>query len=45
MSDELDDDTLRGFLDDRRQSLAARVALLRHERERAWPGGRRSPTT
>jgi DNA-binding PadR family transcriptional regulator len=38
MSDELDEDTLRGFLDDRRQNLAARAALLRHERERAWPG-------
>jgi hypothetical protein len=36
MSDELAEDTLRGFLDDRRQALAARAALLRHER--AWPG-------
>jgi hypothetical protein len=37
MSDELDEDTLRGFVADRRQALAARVALLRHERERALP--------
>ena len=34
---DLDEDTLRGYLSDRRQTLATRLAVISHEHERAWP--------
>ncbi len=37
MSHDLDEDTLRGFVEDRRDALTAQLAVFRHERERAWP--------
>lgn len=37
-SGELDEDTLRGFVEDRIAALEARRALLRHESDRAQPG-------
>ena len=37
MSDDLDEDTLRGYLDDRIRVLSARTAQFDHERDRAWP--------
>jgi DNA-binding PadR family transcriptional regulator len=37
MSDELDEDTLRGFIEDRRRTLAAQAAQFDHRYERAWP--------
>ncbi len=37
MSDELDEDTLRGFIEDRRRMLAAQAAQFDHLAERAWP--------
>jgi DNA-binding PadR family transcriptional regulator len=37
MSDELDEDTLRGFLEERRRELAAQAARFDHHRELAWP--------
>ncbi|RNI23873.1 PadR family transcriptional regulator [Flexivirga caeni] len=37
-SGELDEDTLRGFVEDRIAALEARRALVRHESERAQPG-------
>lgn len=37
-SSELDEHTLRGFIEDRIAALSARAALLRHESERAKPG-------
>jgi DNA-binding PadR family transcriptional regulator len=37
MSDELDEDTLRGFIEDRRRVLAAQAVQFDHHRERAWP--------
>lgn len=37
MSDELDEDALRGFIEDRRRMLAAQAAQFDHLRDRAWP--------
>jgi DNA-binding PadR family transcriptional regulator len=37
MSSDLDEDTLRGYLDDRIRILAARSAEFDHHRDRAWP--------
>lgn len=37
MSADLDEDTLRGYVEDRIQVLRARDSQLDHHRERAWP--------
>jgi DNA-binding PadR family transcriptional regulator len=37
MSADLDDDALRGFLEDRIRVLAAQASALDHQRERSWP--------
>lgn len=37
MSADLDEDALRGYLDDRIRALLAQVAQFDHQRERAWP--------
>jgi hypothetical protein len=37
MSSDLDEDTLRGYLDDRIRALSAQAAQFDHHRDRAWP--------
>lgn len=37
MSDDLDEDTLRGYLDDRIKALSAQAAQFDHQADRAWP--------
>ena len=37
MSDDLDEDTLRGYVEDRIKALSALAARFSHARERAWP--------
>jgi DNA-binding PadR family transcriptional regulator len=37
VSDELSEDTLRGYLEDRVRVLSARASQLQHQRDRAWP--------
>lgn len=37
MSNDLDEDTLRGYLDDRIRVLSALAVQFDHERDRAWP--------
>jgi DNA-binding PadR family transcriptional regulator len=37
MSSDLDEDTLRGYLDDRIRALSAQAAQFDHYRDRAWP--------
>jgi hypothetical protein len=37
MSNDLDEDTLRGYLDDRIRALSAQAAQFDHHRDRAWP--------
>ncbi len=37
MSADLDEDTLRGYVDDRVRVLAAEAAQFDHHRDRAWP--------
>jgi DNA-binding PadR family transcriptional regulator len=37
MSADLDEDTLRGYLEDRIRALGAEAARFAHHRERAWP--------
>jgi DNA-binding PadR family transcriptional regulator len=37
MSADLDEDTLRGYVDDRMQALAAEAARVDHHASRAWP--------
>ena len=37
MSGELDEDTLRGHIDDRIRVLKAQAAQFDHHRDRAWP--------
>jgi len=37
MSSDLDEDTLRGYLEDRIRALSAQAAQFDHHRDRAWP--------
>ena len=37
MSRDLDEDTLRGYIQDRIKSLNTEAATFAHHRERAWP--------
>jgi len=37
MAVDMDEDTLRGYLDDRVRALSAQAAQLDHQRDRAWP--------
>jgi len=37
MSGDLDEDTLRGYLEDRIRTLSAEAAKFAHHRERVWP--------
>jgi DNA-binding PadR family transcriptional regulator len=37
MSDDLDEDTIRGYLEDRVRVLAAQAAVCEHQRDRSWP--------
>jgi len=37
MSDDLGEDTLRGYLEDRIRVMSALAAQFDHERDRAWP--------
>jgi DNA-binding PadR family transcriptional regulator len=37
MSSDLDEDTLRGYVEDRIRTLGADAARFEHHRERAWP--------
>jgi DNA-binding PadR family transcriptional regulator len=37
MSADLDEDALRGFLEDRIRVLAAQAAAFEHQRQRSWP--------
>jgi DNA-binding PadR family transcriptional regulator len=37
MSDDLDEDTLRGYIDDRIRALSAQAARFDHHADRAWP--------
>lgn len=37
MSGDLDEDTLRGYVDDRIRALSAQAARFGHHRDRAWP--------
>jgi DNA-binding PadR family transcriptional regulator len=37
MSGDLDEDTLRGYVEDRIKALSVQAAQFSHERERAWP--------
>ena len=37
MSGELDEETLRGYFDDRVRALTVQAALFEHQRERSWP--------
>jgi DNA-binding PadR family transcriptional regulator len=37
MSADLDEDTLRGYLEDRIRALSAQARVFEHQRERSWP--------
>lgn len=37
MSDDLDEDTLRGYVEDRVKALSAEAAQFEHQADRAWP--------
>jgi DNA-binding PadR family transcriptional regulator len=37
MSADLDEDTLRGYFDDRIRALAAQASAFEHQRDRCWP--------
>ena len=37
MSTDLDEDTLRGYLEDRMRVLSAQASVFEHSRERCWP--------
>jgi DNA-binding PadR family transcriptional regulator len=37
VSDDLDEDTLRGYVDDRIGALSAQAARFDHQADRAWP--------
>jgi DNA-binding PadR family transcriptional regulator len=37
MSSDVDEDTLRGYLEDRMRVLGAQAAVFEHQRERCWP--------
>ena len=37
MSTDLDEDTLRGYLEDRVRVLSAQASVCEHQRDRAWP--------
>jgi DNA-binding PadR family transcriptional regulator len=37
MSDDLSEETLRGYLEDRVRALSVQASQLEHQRERAWP--------
>ncbi len=37
MSDDLDEDTLRGYVEDRIKALTAQAAQFDHQADRAWP--------
>jgi DNA-binding PadR family transcriptional regulator len=37
MSTDVDEETLRGYLEDRMQVLSAQAAVFEHQRERCWP--------
>jgi DNA-binding PadR family transcriptional regulator len=37
MSGDIDEDTLRGYFEDRVQALAAQAAVFEHQRDRSWP--------
>jgi DNA-binding PadR family transcriptional regulator len=37
MSDDLDEDTIRGYLEDRVRVLSAQAAVCAHQRDRSWP--------
>jgi DNA-binding PadR family transcriptional regulator len=37
MSSELDEETMRGYLEDRIRALSAQATVFEHQRERSWP--------
>jgi DNA-binding PadR family transcriptional regulator len=37
MSGDLDEDTMRGYFEDRVRALAAQAAAFEHQRDRSWP--------